>query len=156
MYWLFLKHNYVLSFIHCHGICVYNVFSTVNSSVNAAPSSCRWKFHGKDIKLTTFPHGYVISLCGVVVRCRRVDYKVPGSSPTQFFFFLSFFPFFWLLLSINIYVNNCYLIKCNKQQEKHCVSREKIVHRILSIWINNLNFYHFLQFTVGKPELTTT
>ena len=22
--------------------------------------------------------------------------------------------------------------------------------------INNLNFYHFLQFTVGKPELITT
>ena len=36
------------------------------------------------------------------------------------------------------------------------VSREKIVHRILNIWINNLNFYHFLQFTVGKPELITT
>ena len=28
----FEKHNYVLSFIYCHGICVY----TVNSSVNAA------------------------------------------------------------------------------------------------------------------------
>ena len=63
---------------------------TVNGSVNAPRSSCRWKFHGKDIKLTTFPHGYVISLCGVVVRCSHVDYKVPGSSPTQFFFF----PFF--------------------------------------------------------------
>ena len=24
---------------------------------------------------------------------------------------------------------------------------------ILNIWINNVNFYHFLQFTVGKPEL---
>ena len=30
------KHNYVLSFIHCHAICVYIVFFTVNSSVNAA------------------------------------------------------------------------------------------------------------------------
>ena len=61
-----------------------------------------------------------------------------------------------LLFSINIYLNNCYLIKCNKQQEKYCVSSEKIVHPILNIWINNLNFYHFLQFTVGKPELITT
>ena len=116
-------------------------FSTVNSSVSAACSSCQWKFHGKDIKLKTFPHGYVISLCGVVVRCSRVDHKVPGSSPTQFFFSFFLFSPFLLLFSINIYINNCYLIKCNKLQEKHCVSREKIVHRILYIWINNLNFY---------------
>ena len=32
----FEKHNYVLSFIQCHGICVYTVFFTVNSSINAA------------------------------------------------------------------------------------------------------------------------
>ena len=38
-------------------------------------------------------------------------------------------------------------------EEKYCVFRENIVHRILNIWINNLNFYYFLQFTVGKPEL---
>ena len=73
------------------------------------------------------------------------------------FFLLSFFsPFFVLLFSINIYLNNCYLIKCNKQQQTYRVSREKIVHPILNIWINNLNFYHFLQFTVRKPELITT
>ena len=37
VYRRFEKHNYVLSFIHCHGICVYIVFFfTVNSSVNAA------------------------------------------------------------------------------------------------------------------------
>ena len=100
----------------------------------------------------------------VVVRYGRVEPKVPGLSPTQylifFSFLLSFFsPFFVSLFStnkyINIYLNNCYLIKCNKQQEKYRFSREKIVHRILNIWINNLNFYHFLQFTVGKPELIT-
>ena len=34
------------------------------------------------------------------------------------------------------------------------VSREKIVHPI-NIWINILNFYHFLQFTVAKTELIT-
>ena len=26
---------------------------------------------------------------------------------------------------------------------------------ILNMWINNLNFYYFLQFTVGKPALIT-
>ena len=31
----FKKHNYVVSFIHCHGVCVYIVFFTVNNSVNA-------------------------------------------------------------------------------------------------------------------------
>ena len=92
-----------------------------------------------------------------MVRCSRVELKVPGSSPTELFipsFF--FFPFFVLLFSINIQLNNCYLIKCNKQQEKYRVSREKIVHCILKIWINNLNLYHFLQFPLGKPELITT
>ena len=51
---------------------------------------------------------------------------------------------------------NFAIIKYSKQQEKHTVSREKIVQRILNIVINNLNFYHFRQFTVGKPELITT
>ena len=36
VYRRFEKHNYVLSLIHCHGICVVIVFFTVNSSVNAA------------------------------------------------------------------------------------------------------------------------
>ena len=36
VYRRFEKHNYVLSFIPCHGICVYIVFFTVNSSINAA------------------------------------------------------------------------------------------------------------------------
>ena len=91
---------------------------------------------------------------------RRAD-RAGFESPNIFFFLLSFFPFFVLLFSINIQLNNCccYLIKCNKQQEKFRVSREKIVHRtifLLNIWINNLNFYNFLQFTVVKPELITT
>ena len=81
------------------------------------------------------------------------------SSPTQllFSFFLFFSCFFVLLLAINIYPNNCHSIKCNKQPEKYRVSSEKIVlYRTLNIWMNKLNFYHFLQFTVGKPELITT
>ena len=36
VYRRFEKYNYVLSFIHCYGICVYIVFFTVNSSINAA------------------------------------------------------------------------------------------------------------------------
>ena len=88
---------------------------------------------------------------------------MPSLSPVQYLIFFPFFlcfvfvffPFFVLLFSINIYLNICHLIKCNKQHEMYRVSRKKIVHRILIIWINNLNFYHFLQFTVGKPELIT-
>ena len=88
MYRRFVKHNYVLSIIHCYGISVYIAFFTVNSSVySAARSFCWQKFHGKGIKLKTFPQGNVISLCSVVVRCSRVGPKVPGSRPTQLFFF---------------------------------------------------------------------
>ena len=36
----------------------------------------------------TFLKDYVISLCGVVVRCSRVESKVLGSSPTEFFVLL--------------------------------------------------------------------
>ena len=89
-----------------------------------------------------------------MVRCSHVEPKVLGLSFPSFFFFFLFF--FLSLFSINIYLNDCYLTKCNKQQEKYRVSREKMVHHISNIWINNLNFYHFLQFTVGKPELITT
>ena len=74
---------------------------------------------------------------------------------SSFSFFPSFFLFVVVVFYTYICLRNCYLTKCNKQQEKYRVSREKIVHRILNIWINNLNFYHFLQFTVGKPELIT-
>ena len=70
VYWRFVKLNYVLSFIHCHGICVYIVYFYCKYSwVNAARSSCRWTFHPME---KTFPQGYVISLCGAVVRCIRI------------------------------------------------------------------------------------
>ena len=62
VYWRFVKHNYVLSFIHCHGMRLH-FFFTVKSSVNAPQSSlkgiCWRKFHGKGIKLMTFPQGYI-------------------------------------------------------------------------------------------------
>ena len=88
---------------------------------------------------------------------------MPGSSPHKYLSFLSLFFRFWFVLfaylfccfSINIYRNNCYLIKWNNSKEKYCAfSREKIVN-ILNIWINKLNFCHFLGFTVEKPELIT-
>ena len=49
VYWRFVKLNYLLSFIHCHGICVYIVFFTVNIArlmrhdQLAGGSFTRWK-----------------------------------------------------------------------------------------------------------------
>ena len=74
-------------------------------------SIIRRKFHGKGIKLKTFRRGYVISRRGVVVRYSRVKPKMLGSS-----------------FSINICLNNCYLMRWNKQQDKYSVSREKIAY----------------------------
>ena len=47
---------------------------------------------------------YVLSLCGVVVKCSRVESKVLGSNPTELIIssFFFFFSFFVLLFSINI------------------------------------------------------
>ena len=46
----------------------------------------------KALDIKTFPQSYVISLCGVVVRCSHVEPKVPGSSFTQLFFSFFLFP----------------------------------------------------------------
>ena len=35
-------------------------------------------------KMKDFSSNYVITLCGVVVRCSRVEPKMQGSSPTEF------------------------------------------------------------------------
>ena len=71
----------------------FTLFFAVNSLINAA---------GDHLAGGSFPN-YVISLCGVVVRCSRVEPMVPGSSPTELFFsFFLFFLFFVLLFSINI------------------------------------------------------
>ena len=73
-------------------------FFTVNSSVNAAGDHLA----GGSFMEKTFTTDYVISHCGVVVRCNRVESKVPGSSPTELFiptFF--FFRFLVLLFSVN-------------------------------------------------------
>ena len=100
----------------------FTLFFTVNCSVNAARSSplngvCPRKFRGKGIKFKTFPQKHPISLCGVVVRYKRVEPMVPGSTPIQnlilFPSFFLFFPFSVLLFSINIYLNNCYLTESN-------------------------------------------
>ena len=84
VYRRFEKHNYVLSFIHCHGICVYIVLLLLIARLMRLP----------------IIQNYVISLCGVVVRCSRVEPMVSGSRPTQLFFsFFLFFPFFVLLFN---------------------------------------------------------
>ena len=94
VYRRFEKHNYVLSFIHCHGRWVYIVFSLLIARlVRPAiilPAEVSWKRNKmKDFYQTS---DYVISHCGVVVRCSCVESKVPGSSPTELFLFLlSFF-----------------------------------------------------------------
>ena len=98
------KHNYVFSFIHCHGIYVYIVFSLLIARLMRLaiilPAEVSWL---RGIKRKTFPEYYVISLCGAEVRCSRVAPKVQGSSPNESLFLLSFFfPFFVLLFSINI------------------------------------------------------
>ena len=95
VYRRFEKHNYALSFIHCHGICVYIGFSLLIARVMRLaiilPAEVSWKRN----KVEDFSNDVVISLCGEVVRCSRVESKVPGSSPTElliafFFFFFCF------------------------------------------------------------------
>ena len=58
--------------------------------------------------------------------------RVESYSVAFLFFLLSFF-FVVVVFYTYISLRNCYLIKCNKQQEKYLVSREKIVHRILKL-----------------------
>ena len=124
----FVKHMFFHSFIVMK--CLLIAFFTVNSSVNAARLSLnhvyRRKFHGKGIKfIKTFRLGYVSSLNVVVVKSTSDVLMVLGSSPAQYLFFfpsfvLSFFFSVFALFccfSINMYLNNCYLIKCNKKQE---------------------------------------
>ena len=58
------------------------------------PAEVSWKRNKK-----TFPKDYVISLCGVWVKCSRVESKVLGSNPTELFipsFF--FFPVFCVVV----------------------------------------------------------
>ena len=52
-------------------------------------------------KIKDFSQNYVISLCGVVVRCSRVEPMVQGSSPTELFF--SFFLFFSVFCVVVFY-----------------------------------------------------
>ena len=69
----------------------------------------------------------------------RVKPKVPASSPTQLFFPSFFFFFVFCVVVFYKYIPNNILIKCNKQQEKYLVSREKIVHRMLNTGIHSIN-----------------
>ena len=67
-------------------------FFAVNSSISAAGDHLAGgSFTEKELNKDC-SQNYVISLCGVVVRCNHVEPMVPGSSPTKLFF--SFFLFF--------------------------------------------------------------
>ena len=104
VYRSFEKHNYVLLFIHCHGICVYIVFLLLIARLMRLaiilPGEESWKRH----QIKGFSQNYETSPCGVVVRCNRVEPMLPASSPTVLFFpsFIFFFSFFVLLFSISI------------------------------------------------------
>ena len=98
VYRRFEKHNYVLSFIHCHGICVYIVFLLLIARLMRLAIILPAEVSGKRYEIKDFSLAYVISLCGVVVRCSRIEPMLPGSSPAVLFFS----PFFVLLFSINI------------------------------------------------------
>ena len=77
-----------------------------------------------------------------------------GSNPSELFILsFFFFPFFVLLFSINIYLNNCYLIKYNEQQEKYRDFREKIERRSLNIWIKQSEFLSFPTIYCGKTRV---
>ena len=103
VYRRFERHNYVLSFIHCHGICVYIVFSLLIARLMRLAIILPAEVSCKRNKMVDFITDDAISLCGVVVRCSRVEPEVPGSSPTELFIPTFFFlPFFVSLFSINI------------------------------------------------------
>ena len=55
----------------------------------------------KTNSIKDFSRNYVFSLCGVVVRCSRVEPIVPGSSPAELFF--SFFLFFSVFCVVVFY-----------------------------------------------------
>ena len=76
-------------------------FFAVNSSINAAGDHLAGgSFTEKELN-KRLSHGYLMSLCGVVVRCSRVESMVPGSGPTELFF--SFFLFFSVFCVVVFY-----------------------------------------------------
>ena len=89
-----------------------SVYTTRSSLNRRLPAEVPWKGH--------FHQVYTISLSCVVVRWSRVEPKFLLS--TFFFPFFGLFAFLFCCFSINIYLTNCYLIKCKKQEETYCVS----------------------------------
>ena len=78
-------------------------FFAVNSSINAAGDHLAGgSFTEKELNnIKDCSQHYVTSLCGVVVRCSRVEPMVPGSCPTELFF--SFFLFFSVFCVVVFY-----------------------------------------------------
>ena len=88
VYRRFEKHNYVLSFIYCHGICVYIVFSLLIARLMRLAIILSAEVSWKRNKMKDFS---LFSLCGVVVKCSRLESKVPGSNPTELYSYSFFF-----------------------------------------------------------------
>ena len=93
VYRRFEKHNYVLSFIHCHGIYVYIVFSLLIARLMRLAMILPAEVSLKSSKVKDFSQTLRNQplLCGVVVRCSRVEPRVKGSSHTEFFISCFFF-----------------------------------------------------------------
>ena len=135
---------HVILFIRYHEMRWHCCF-TVNSSVNAARSywtnllaKVPWITHS--VKEFSPDWSNQPSWCSGKVKSHTAERsRVQVLLWTVVFNLLSFFfSRFWLVLfaylfcfSINMYLNNRYLIKCNKQKEKYCVCRAKIVLNIL-------------------------
>ena len=99
VYRRFEKHNYVLSFIYCHGICVYIVFSLLKARLMRLAIILLAEVSWKRNNMKDFPKDYVFCLCGVVVKCSRVKSKVLGSNPAELFIPSFFFsPFFGVVV----------------------------------------------------------
>ena len=105
VYRRFQKHNYVLSFIHCHAICVYIVFLLLIARLMRL--------------VIILPAEVSFFFCGVVVRCSRAEPKVQGSSPTELFFF--FFLFFSVSTS-SFYRLMVIILVLSNMQMRHSMS----------------------------------
>ena len=106
-------------FFHCHEMRVHfccQYLGLYDSIIfkRRLPAEVPWKGQ--------FGQVYTISLSCVVVRWSRVEPKFLLSTCFFFFPFFGLFAFLFCCFSINIYLTNCYLIKCKKQEEKYCVS----------------------------------
>ena len=144
----------------------WHCFFTVNSSVNAARSYWTNLLAEVLAEVPRITHEVkefwrnLPSWCSGKVKSHLAE----GSGFKSCFvpFFLSFFfSRFWLVLfayllccfSINMYLNNCYLIKCNKKKRKVlCFQRKDSILNILYM-DKQSEFLSFPTIYCGKPRV---